>query len=36
VLAETTPCQRANNVDVKRARTVVMENFGQLSSAHDV
>ena len=30
VLAETTPCQRANKVDVKRARTVVMENFGRL------
>jgi len=36
VLAETTPCQRANNVDAARARTVVMENFGPLSSSPDV
>jgi hypothetical protein len=36
VLAEITPCQRANNVDVAQACTVVMENFGMLSSAPDV
>jgi Fe-S oxidoreductase len=37
VLAETTPCQRANSVDPDRARTVVTENFGALSpGAHDV
>src|SRR5262252_3775645 len=35
VLAETTPCQRANQVDVARARTVVQESFGPLPSAPD-
>jgi Fe-S oxidoreductase len=35
VLAETTPCQRANNVDDARARAVVEEVFGPLSSARD-
>ena len=35
VLEETTPCQRANNVDAARARAVVMENFGPLSSSPD-
>jgi Fe-S oxidoreductase len=33
VLAETTPCQRANNVDPARARAVVEEAFGPLPSA---
>lgn len=33
VLAETTPCQRANNVDAARARAVVVEAFGPLPSA---
>jgi Fe-S oxidoreductase len=33
VLAETTPCQRANNVDAARARSVVVEAFGPLPSA---
>ena len=33
VLAETTPCQRANQVDVARARSVVQESFGPLPSA---
>ena len=33
VLAETTPCQRANNVDAAHARAVVMEAFGPLPSA---
>ncbi len=36
VLEETTPCQRANNVDAARARAVAMENFGPLSSSPDV
>ena len=35
VLAETTPCQRANHVDAERARTVVEEHFGPLPSARD-
>jgi hypothetical protein len=35
VLEETTPCQRANNVDPARARAIVMENFGPLSSSPD-
>jgi hypothetical protein len=30
VLAETVPCQRANDVDPARARTVVGEAFGRL------
>ncbi|MBF8287064.1 MAG: CCG protein, partial [Candidatus Rokubacteria bacterium] len=33
VLAETTPCQLANNVDAARARGVVVEAFGPLPSA---
>src|SRR5262249_5614784 len=33
VLAETTPCQRANQVDVTRARALVQEAFGPLPSA---
>jgi heterodisulfide reductase subunit D len=33
VLAETTPCQRANNVDAARARAVVLEAFGPLPAA---
>jgi len=33
VLAETTPCQRANNVDAERARAVVLEAFGPLPAA---
>jgi Fe-S oxidoreductase len=33
VLADTTPCQRANNVDPARARAVVVEAFGSLPSA---
>jgi len=33
VLAETTPCQHANNVDAARARAVVAEAFGPLPSA---
>jgi Fe-S oxidoreductase len=33
VLADTTPCQRANNVDAARARAVVVEAFGSLPSA---
>jgi Fe-S oxidoreductase len=33
VLADTTPCQRANNVDAARARAVVVEAFGPLPSA---
>jgi Fe-S oxidoreductase len=33
VLADTTPCQRANNVDAARAREVVAEAFGSLPSA---
>jgi heterodisulfide reductase subunit D len=33
VLAETTPCQRANYVDAARARAVVVEAFGKLPSA---
>ena len=33
VLAETTPCQQANNVDAARARAVVVEAFGSLPSA---
>jgi Fe-S oxidoreductase len=32
VLAETTPCQRANNVDAARARMVVEDTFGPLPS----
>ena len=32
VLAETTPCQRANNVDPAHARRVVEDNFGPLPS----
>jgi len=32
VLAETTPCQRANNVNAARAREVVEESFGPLPS----
>jgi hypothetical protein len=28
VLAETTPCQRANQIDITRARAVVQEAFG--------
>jgi hypothetical protein len=33
VLAETTPCQRANQIDVARARAVVQEAFGPLLTA---
>ena len=33
VLAETTPCQRANNVDAALAREVVRAAFGPLPSA---
>jgi heterodisulfide reductase subunit D len=33
VLAETTPCQRANQVDAAQARAVVMEVFGPLPTA---
>lgn len=33
VLAETTPCQRANHVDPARARAVVREAFGPLPAA---
>jgi len=32
VLAETTPCQRANHLDAARARAVVVEAFGPLPS----
>ncbi|MDO8476715.1 MAG: heterodisulfide reductase-related iron-sulfur binding cluster [Candidatus Rokubacteria bacterium] len=35
VLAETTPCQRANNVVAARAREVVQDAFGPLPSARD-
>ena len=35
VLADTTPCQRANNVDAARARAVVAEAFGSLPSTRD-
>jgi len=35
VLAETTPCQRANQIDITRARAVVQEAFGLLPSARD-
>ena len=35
VLAETTPCQRANQIDITRARSVVQEAFGPLPSARD-
>jgi Fe-S oxidoreductase len=35
VLAETTPCQRANHVDTASARVVVEEAFGPLPSAPD-
>jgi heterodisulfide reductase subunit D len=35
VLAETTPCQRANQVDPARARAVVMEAFGPLPLPRD-
>ncbi len=35
VLAETTPCQRANNVGAARAREVVQDAFGPLPSARD-
>ena len=35
VLAETTPCQRANNVDAARAREVAQDAFGPLPSARD-
>ena len=34
-LADTTPCQRANNVDAARAREVVQDAFGPLPSARD-
>jgi hypothetical protein len=33
VLAETTPCQRANHVDAARARAAVEEAFGPLPAA---
>ncbi len=36
VLAETTPCQRANQVDAVRARAVVREAFGPLPAARGV
>ena len=35
VLAETTPCQRANNVDAARAREVVQDASGLLPPARD-
>lgn len=35
VLADSTPCQRANRVDVARAREVVQAVFGSLGSVHD-
>jgi len=35
VLAETTPCQRANHVDAARARAVVGEAFGPLPASRD-
>ena len=35
VLAETTPCQRANHVDPARARELVERTFGRFTTAPD-
>jgi hypothetical protein len=32
VLAESTPCQTANNVDPTRARELVVKTFGRLAA----